>query len=115
MTAPIHIQLSRAKGWRLPANTVVVARPTRWGNPFKIGGYRCEYDDQGQLQQEPTPDAETAVRFFAEMLASPKRNYAPATAIDIQLRGRNLACWCQLDRPCHADVLLEFANAEAKS
>jgi hypothetical protein len=26
------------------------------------------------------------------------------------LRGRNLACWCPLDQPCHADVLLELAN-----
>lgn len=27
------------------------------------------------------------------------------------LRGKNLACWCALDQPCHADVLLEVANA----
>jgi len=26
------------------------------------------------------------------------------------LRGKNLACWCPLDHPCHADVLLELAN-----
>lgn len=26
------------------------------------------------------------------------------------LRGKNLACWCPLDQPCHADVLLELAN-----
>jgi hypothetical protein len=26
------------------------------------------------------------------------------------LRGKNLACWCKLDAPCHADVLLELAN-----
>jgi hypothetical protein len=29
-----------------------------------------------------------------------------------ELRGRDLACWCPLDEPCHADVLLEIANAE---
>jgi hypothetical protein len=27
------------------------------------------------------------------------------------LRGKNLACWCALDQPCHADVLLELANS----
>ena len=27
-----------------------------------------------------------------------------------ELRGKNLACWCPLDQPCHADVLLEIAN-----
>jgi hypothetical protein len=26
------------------------------------------------------------------------------------LRGKNLACWCKLDAPCHCDVLLELAN-----
>jgi hypothetical protein len=28
-----------------------------------------------------------------------------------QLGGKNLACWCPIDQPCHADVLLELANA----
>jgi hypothetical protein len=27
------------------------------------------------------------------------------------LRGKNLACFCHPDQACHADVLLEFANA----
>ena len=27
------------------------------------------------------------------------------------LRGKDLACFCPLDQPCHADVLLELANA----
>jgi len=31
------------------------------------------------------------------------------------LRGKNLACWCALDAPCHADVLLEIANGPAQS
>lgn len=26
------------------------------------------------------------------------------------LRGKHLACWCPLDQPCHADVLLDYAN-----
>jgi hypothetical protein len=26
------------------------------------------------------------------------------------LKGKDLACWCRLDQPCHADVLLEIAN-----
>jgi hypothetical protein len=27
-----------------------------------------------------------------------------------ELAGKNLACWCRPDQPCHADVLLEIAN-----
>jgi len=32
-----------------------------------------------------------------------------------ELRGKNLACWCREGghvKSCHADVLLELANAE---
>lgn len=31
--------------------------------------------------------------------------------VKLELRGKDLACWCPLDGPCHADVLLEIANA----
>jgi hypothetical protein len=34
---PKRIQLRRTKGWRLPDNSVIVSRPTKWGNPFRIG------------------------------------------------------------------------------
>jgi hypothetical protein len=39
---------------------------------------------------------------------------AVPTPVDIveALRGRNLACWCSLDMPCHADVLLRIANQD---
>lgn len=33
-----------------------------------------------------------------------------AAVIRDTLRGKNLACWCKRDEPCHADVLLELAN-----
>lgn len=87
---PERIQLRRTKGWRLPPNTVVVARPSKWGNPFKVG---------------ESFTAREAVRQFE--LWCIKHN-----VIDIQteLRGKNLACWCALDAPCHADVLLRIAN-----
>jgi hypothetical protein len=32
-----------------------------------------------------------------------------------ELRGKNLMCCCTLDKPCHAGVLLELANAPDKS
>lgn len=37
MNRPKRIQLSREQGWRKPPNTVSVARPSRWGNPFRVG------------------------------------------------------------------------------
>lgn len=37
---------------------------------------------------------------------------APSVAdIREHLAGRDLMCWCPLHQPCHADVLLELANA----
>jgi hypothetical protein len=109
---PKRVQLSRAKGWRMPPGTVKVDRSTRWGNPFPIGG---DY-----------PTAAAAVSRFRAAVAGPvldgkqcAPNAHPDSTIGLiirtvvgELRGKNLACWCPLDQPCHADVLLELANAD---
>lgn len=96
MTTPVRIQLSRHKGWRMPENTVKVDRSTRWGNPFRVG------DDMPGMAGEPM-DAIDACHCF-RLFAAPTLDLSP-------LRGKNLACWCRLDQTCHADVLLELANA----
>ena len=86
---PKRVQLRRTKGWKMPENTVRVARPGKWGNPYTVA-------DEG--------DAERAVARY--------RNRMAIQAVDLRpLRGKNLACWCPLDGPCHADVLLMLANA----
>lgn len=95
MTAPIRIRLSRAKGWRIPENTVVVSRPTKWGNPFIVG------EDVPGMPGEPM-DAEDAAQYF-RLFTVEGMDLSP-------LRGKNLACWCALAAPCHADVLLDLAN-----
>jgi Domain of unknown function (DUF4326) len=94
---PKRVQLRRTKGWRKPEGTVSVARPTRWGNPFKAG------------------DVADPVAEFRSMLLDPNRteDYPTIAQVQSELRGRDLACWCPLDQPCHADVLLELANGEA--
>jgi hypothetical protein len=94
-----RIQRRRTKGWRLPKNTVYVGRPTRWGNPFPI---------------TPECDRETAIASYRAWLLDPARTEGPTIAeIQRDLRGRDLACWCRLDEPCHADILLEIANPSA--
>lgn len=100
---PKRIQRKRTKGWRMPEGAVYVGRPTRWGNPFRVRGERYH---QG-IQQS----AEQAVRRFRESLhlAHIQLGCTPAEIRD-KLRGKDLACWCPLDRPCHADILLEIAN-----
>lgn len=108
MSGPKRIQLRRSKGWRKPEGAVVVARPTKWGNPFLIGN--VVRDDVGRW--EPINTRTDAVRAFRDMLGYSDRNYPSEQEIVADLRGRDLACWCPLDQPCHADILLHLANAE---
>ncbi|WP_243063205.1 DUF4326 domain-containing protein [Humibacter sp. RRB41] len=88
---PERVQLRRTKGWRKPENTVVVARPSKWGNPYSVERYGRDA-------------AIGMFRLYAIQVLGSER-------IRDELAGHNLACWCRLDQPCHADVLLELANA----
>lgn len=103
---PIRIQLSRAKGWRMPPNTVKVDRTTKWGNPFKVG------DTIHGIKVVDKRHAFCLYRGFAP------ENPALVAAARRELAGKNLACWCPVfpysdrDGCCHADVLLELANEE---
>lgn len=106
---PKRIQLRRTKGWRKPADAVVVARPTKWGNPFAIG--KTVYPVKGYtLCEHHIKDRDDAVLAFARMLRESDRNYPSQEEIREALAGKDLACWCPLDQPCHADVLLRLAN-----
>lgn len=135
---PHRVQLSRAKGWRMPANTVKVDRSTRWGNPYRVGDIIADPVNHHNAIAAPalhsmstgTPlpilgrflrtgfggvtyvqvvreiaDAADAVALFRRLCEFEGYNLTP-------LRGKNLACWCPLDQPCHADVLLRLANGD---
>jgi len=114
MNKPVRVQRKRSKGWRMPENTVNVGRPSVWGNPFKVEG-------NNRLK---------AVRKFRQFMKMPQSKIAEQFGINAmtlialrielikrlpELKGKNLACWCPLDQPCHADVLLEMANRRTKS
>lgn len=114
---PERIQLRRVKGWRKPEGAVNVARPGKWGNPFKVGSRlgdvpavlakKCGYMS---LSMDTVLTAEMAVNLYRAHLARYPHLLAQ---IRQELRGRDLACWCKPGEPCHADVLLEVANSEA--
>jgi hypothetical protein len=124
---PYRVQLKRTKGWRMPPNTVKVDRSTKYGNPVACGRpHHCARAECGCCPQ----DGFCCIDVFREYVQSgidgrhscsgslsigldaikgyPKRNRLIAGLTD--LRGKNLACWCPLDQPCHADVLLELSN-----
>ena len=111
---PKRIQLRRTKGWRLPPNTVVVSRPSKWGNPYRVGAQF--FDRLGE--EDHTITREKAVELFRRMCDWRTGTSPDAPRAAEELRGKDLACWCPLEDengnrvPCHADVLLEWANAE---
>ncbi|QFG13496.1 hypothetical protein PP501_gp64 [Gordonia phage Powerball] len=105
MTAPTRIQRKRTKGWRMPEGAIYVGRGSTWGNPWRIGARLITEADMlnGTVHvREFLITPEIAVAFYREAFA--------LDLPEIVAELRDLACWCPLDQPCHADVLLELAN-----
>lgn len=117
---PIRIQRRRTKGWRMPEGAVYVGRPSRWGNPYWARGGTVwgpsggpVFDGQivGYSTHAPASNAVlAAIEAFRRDIDIPIRSRLTTAGIRAALAGRDLACWCPLDQPCHADVLLELAN-----
>lgn len=93
----------------MPKDTVYVGRSTKWGNPFRIGSPNA---DDCMVCGDA---AEAVGKYRSELttFANSVNSFVGCTVTEIRdaLRGKDLACWCPLDRPCHADVLLEIANS----
>ncbi len=95
---PKRIQMTRNKPWRKDnPDAVIVSRPSKWGNPY--------------MGEGRDPDRAMLARLYSEMLDRPEKAEL-VEAIRRELRGKDLACWCPLDQPCHADVLLRVANSD---
>lgn len=100
---PRRHQRSRKKGAVLPEGVVCVTRPGKWGNPFETAE---EFRDALSqiVDGGTTVTLACGIEEFAKMITIVK-NIG-------ELRGKDLACWCGLDKDCHADVLIEFANRQ---
>lgn len=110
---PSRIQLRRTRGWRKPEGAIVVARPTRWGNPYAVGRGRfgwTVWDDRRGERVGPVYDTKAeAAAVAVDKYRTFMEQHAAANNVR-SLAGHDLACWCPLDQPCHADVLLDLAN-----
>lgn len=92
---PKRLQQRRTKGWRKPPNSVIISRPSKWGNPFPI---------------EAKCDRLAVVKKFREWLTGKDAKAVALRAQLGELRGKDLLCFCPVPGPCHSDVLLELAN-----
>jgi hypothetical protein len=175
VTAPQRIRLRRTAGWRLrdiSPDAIVVARRTKWGNPFILRSpaglcrepavhypeHSWEYEGRisGDGAYHPyvfgdqVPDIPNIIRVETPGMRSQTMSYVPChvrymtphevvecyrawingggwpidwapkntvTAEDArrELAGHDLACWCPLSQPCHADLLLEIANTQQRA
>jgi len=119
---PVRIQRKRTKGFNLQAASISinglfaisVTRPGKHGNPYYpgcgIGRGIIGTDNIARAFDNENP--EHCVHMFKLHIRDMKRDQPDRyEALLAPLRGKNLACWCALDQPCHADVLLEIANA----
>lgn len=113
---PIRIQRKRTKGWRMPEETVNVARPGFWGNLFTVDEWGRElavklhrnamtgFWNPRDLPAE-WPDSKFALG--AELFKESRHQLECL----YQLRGHDVACWCKEEELCHGDTYLELANA----
>ena len=132
---PQRIQRKRTKGWKSPANTIYVGRPTKWGNPFRVvqmsdGEWSVKTDGSEwcteiliKFGHAVYPSKESAIKDAVAMYGywlipyehgdNMSKFYISISNLEeaIQnLKGKNLSCFCPLDQPCHADILLKLAN-----
>lgn len=112
---PERLQRQRVRGWRLPPGARIVDRTTRYGNPFTVADAAAEGHEYPQL---------AVVEFHAGWLLGDGpdlyivngRRFARSWVLNSlhELRGRDLACFCGPEDPCHADTLLVLANRPAR-
>lgn len=120
---PQRIQLSRAKGWKMPPNTVKVDRTSRWGNPFRVEDLGRDlavkmFENTMHGFWVPSlldafTDEKVRTAYKAHCEFRKRLHHQTMHRVRMDLGGKNLACWCKLGEPCHADVLLKLANGDS--
>jgi hypothetical protein len=116
---PFRVQRKRTKGYKMPANTKSVTRPHKFGNPYKIGMHNV-WDIKDRETGKSLKDilvaknGENKYHTIEDTLLAYREKIKASGAmqqiIKRELAGKNLACFCPLSSPCHADILLEVAN-----
>lgn len=106
----------------MPPGVQYVGRPTKFGNPYAEHVYGLdlclrlfENTAQGIWDSSVVPD----MPFRDKMIGMIYKDHQywlkriegnPIEVIRAELRGKDLACFCPLDRRCHVTTLLRIAN-----
>lgn len=89
----------------IPPDAILVDRTTKWGNPMTIRELRRLFPNDSLLELH-----KKAVSWYKEYITTPSGRPKELLAQIRELTGHDLVCW-DAPLPCHADVLLELANA----
>ncbi len=120
MTALKRIQRRRVKGWRAPAGAIDVGPGSKWRNPIVVSGadpwWSVDYGpiEMGDFSSQRDAMQHAAACFRWQLANHPTVIGFTADDVRAELAGHDLMCDCPLDKPCHADVLLELANGDQR-
>lgn len=113
---PLRIQRKRTRGWKMPENTINVTRPGKWGNPFVVGDFVKIWGNRevkGYLKttKEYATAGYVELKSIHDVLQAYEKYMRLGVPKDFsEIKGKDLACWCKIGEPCHADILLKIAN-----
>jgi hypothetical protein len=115
-------------GWKCPPNARYVGRPSLWGNRFKVGetfhnydllveiGYfknntvsylkRMEIRNRGLFVE----DLKNCLSLYRLWLDYVLKKYPDKYKLEELCKYEYLVCFCKIDSPCHADILIEYCE-----
>lgn len=112
---PQRIQRSRAKGAKLPPNTICCTRPGQHENPFVVGmwfrkvtpdWYVWSHGDSPHFGDQQVRDLDHSLALFEEYATA--RIKWDQSWLEPLRNADFLACWCRLENRCHVDVILRL-------
>lgn len=99
-------RVQRTRGTNEAGDVVDVGPGTKWANPIK------KQDVDALVSSEPDIAAAVKARGWKAGAVILYRDHLLEANLDpTELQGKDLSCTCKLTDPCHADLLIELANA----
>lgn len=100
----------------MPPGTVKVDRTTRWGNPFRVRKVSRDmsavFDGETKLGELPHKAATILCIQLFRLYATSRAHKEPDWLKP--LCGKDVACWCRMGSPCHADAIINIIQKDRK-